>query len=322
MVNSIYSKEEKQIAIDYIKSADIETIEIEDLQKQFEIIVSGYYNDFPQLFPPKLFYRGIRYVNKPTEFHNLIYPPTEKAVINRVNAKGESLFYCSDDHDTIFHELSIKEGERIIMTKWLSIKPILCAIVGYAKQSFSNLTALRPNPHNQKHFLHIIGDIIENEKLEELFSEVFCQKVNDDNQSHYKVSIALARVLLNPKILDRRIKSIEQLKNSTKPLINGIVYPTIKNDAVSENYCFSKETIDKNFLEVDQIEYIEISGIEKGLYQYKILDIAFSLTDNRVNWLNLGRTWTRIENQDELQFSDVSGRLEAYDSNGEMIPSD
>src|ERR1035438_7065145 len=89
--------------------------------------------------PGNIFHRGILYKTKPENFTELIYPPIEKAKLNRANTEGEQVFYASSSIKAVFYELNVLPTSKLVLSTWLSTIGLLFNTIGFTHESLSLL---------------------------------------------------------------------------------------------------------------------------------------------------------------------------------------
>lgn len=246
-------------------------------------------------------YRGIKYNDRPKVYKELIYPPKHRAKTNRASYEGEQMFYCSTLKKAPFYELSLVKGDKIVLSTWINQKPLMCNNVGYTESNFITLGASREIPVAPIELKEI--NIKDNRIIAEFLGKTFCKKITDDDKLYYKLTNAIAKLHI-------------------KDNFHGLLYPTIQYSANSDNIALTKETIDKNFLQLKQVEFAEILDIKENRYCYKILDFAEEISGDLINWKNLDKTWTVFDDSEEIYFTDEFGSFEGYNSDGDMVHPD
>lgn len=98
--NPISDIEEVKKLIEELKTVDFKTATIEKLQPYINKIMNGYSVVAFKFNPGFLLYRGIKYSVKPPKYEGIIYPPVNRAKINRASNEGEQMFYASASKKT------------------------------------------------------------------------------------------------------------------------------------------------------------------------------------------------------------------------------
>jgi len=289
-------------AIEQLSTIDIKNATIEQLQAYFQQIINGYSVAAINFNPGLLLYRGILFSEKPSLYENIIYPPKDKAKLNRASIEGKQMFYAASSKKTVFYELDVKPGDKLILSRWVTNNNLLFNNVGYTKSNFEELSSSRlpfeyNDPHNNE----------TNELIANYLAKSFCQPISEIDNHLYKRTIAIAKIHLN-QVNDNKF--------------SGLFYPTVRLHAEEDNFAIDKETIDKGLLDVEGIEFIEVLDKLENRYKYRIIDIADNIKNGNINWKNLNKHWSVYDDSDELVFVEESGHIIAYNSNGDIINPD
>jgi hypothetical protein len=292
---------EKLQLIEKLNTIDLANCSVDFLTDFINPIITGYTVNAYRFLPANVLYRGIKYENKPSYYHDLIYPPKNCTKLNRANLEGEQMFYCATKKKAPFYELALAKGDRIVLTTWSLAIPIYCNNVGYTKSNFDILSAKREIPvESLEKALKLSID--ENQIIAEFLAQSFCKNPLQENPEYFKLTNAIA-------------------KNHFSTDFHGLLYPTIQYSANADNIALTKETIDSNYLRIEQIEYIEVTEIENNKYTYKILDISQEVMNGQIKWGNSDKIWIVTDEDEDIYFTDEFGSIEAYDCNGNLIPS-
>lgn len=201
----------------------------------------------------------------------------------RANWPGYSVFYGSDNLKVAIWEKNPKLGDWFTVMRCRNLGFSQVSLVGFGfsdeaifiDRSGRKITwgEFRANKLNLSKEDGEINGLVNN-FLNDVFrdKEKNIQKWDDDR---YKITAAIAKIWLdNP------------LKESKK--LDGICYPTIKENLYFSNYAFSKESADK-FLEGDSFFLFEIcKGEPYGRFALKLVDYAMGIeADGRIQWQNI-----------------------------------
>jgi hypothetical protein len=314
----------KKKSIEFLKNCNLDSVSEEILFEHLDIIIKGYGQNIFDTGFDLILYRGINYSIKPSTWGQLIYPPKEYAKINRASDEGIQMFYCSNLKKAPFYELFVKKGDRIVLSTWILKERLLFADVGYTKS----------NPFSPEISRDVLLDTFssypimnDNDYIAEFLSTAFSKKILPGEISYYKLTNAIAKIFLFAKVADEtdynKLKLIPRKDIESEkylvPQIDGLHYPTIQNTGMGENFAIKPEVIDNGLLEIDKIEYIEITDIIDNRYQYKIIDISFEINDSNIVWQNLDHQWSLFDDTEDINFVEESGQFEAYTSNGEKL---
>jgi hypothetical protein len=286
--------------LEELNALDYRQLEIEDFGKYINELMIGYVVNLYYFNHGLVLFRGVGYKEKPSIFENLIYPPLSNTKINRASDSNEQMFYASTSKRAVFYELNAKRGDRLAIATWKTNNVLFFNNVGYTKLNFEALSSTRQP-------LDSPPDVGNSIIVGEYLAKFFCQPVLEANNYLYKMTIAIARI---------------HLQNVTNNKFSGLFYPTVQMNAEEENFALLKETIDRNLLDFESVEFIEIIDKIENRYKYKIIDVADNLNGNDINWKNLDKNWIVFDDSDELFFTKESGQFVAYDENGDIVEPD
>lgn len=100
----------------------------------------------------------------------------------------------------------------------------------------------------------------------------------------------------------------------------GLMYPTIRMNADADNLAITQMAMDKGFLQFEKVEFIEIIEVNNNVYTYKILDVAFKITEGEIKWKNLSSFWI-TDSINHLYLIDDNNEVFAYNCQGDIIES-
>lgn len=166
------SFDEKRKSIEFLETCNLAVISEQEIMKHLKILITGYKIFIAHTNPGLVLFRGIKYSDKPDYWEQLIYSPKEKAKINRASAEGQSMFYCSTLKKSVFYELFVKRGDRLVITTWILSKQALFANIGYTIGNLARLGTIRKRPFNSKVLADFDRDD-ENAIITEFFSGTF-----------------------------------------------------------------------------------------------------------------------------------------------------
>lgn len=244
-------------------------------------------------------YRGVSHLIKPEYLTGLIYPPKEKAPQNRANSEKEPMFYGAINRSIPLHELKVKKGDFLALSKWCFIKDIKLAQVGFTDQNFKELNSKRKVPNWSK-FEETGFDNEVQEHIANYISRKFSQDII--KKEVYNLTNAIAEVLIKKKGLD------------------GIIYPTIAGNAASDNIALTKTIFDKGYLKFVNVEWVKILDIvEDDKFLIEELDYSNDIgLDKFIYWK--GRPGEYYpDTLPGLYFDDEDGFIIMRDSKGKLI---
>jgi len=228
--------------IDYLinlSMADEDNITVEYIRKRILSIMNMNYGILLMEARFKNIYRvrpnnGVDYFNN---ISDLWYPPSYGVgKRGRFNDVKESMFYCSDAHDTCIFECHMNPGDTftLLMCEAIDLnQPLIFSDLfidsfptkkrvkvtdGYIKQrKIANQALIELDKMNQH---RIIQKFIEDQTMRE---------VEKGEEYNYKISIAIKRILLGD------------------PMIDGIVYPSMAADRDYINFALRTEAVDRYY---------------------------------------------------------------------------
>ncbi len=314
------SDEDQRKSLVFLKTCDLTTVTTDTLNENLKTLLTGQKINVLMYDPGLVLYRSIPFEKKPENYKDLIYPPTDKAKLNRASEENEQMFYCSNIKKAPFYELYVQVGDRLVLSTWSLKKKSVFNNIGYTKKNLETFEA-------ERKFSTV--DVEENFIANEL-GEIFCRAVSTDELYYYKLTNAIAKKFLFAEVITRNYNItplFDKSEGSTKyeadfnipQQFPGIVYPTIHNERIGDNFAIKKEAIDDGILELHQIEYIEIVDIKENRYKYKIIDFASEVIDSRINWLNINQNWHVFDDTDEINICCEDGIFEAFTSDGDLI---
>lgn len=150
----------------------------------------------PQL--DHLFYRGVKWGEKPLFTTQLSYKPIEKCKYDskyqRVNRPAESRFYCSNSYQAPFYELDALPGEFLTISHWKVCKEFIVTNVGYSTTVFKKLNSVRNITLSEKEKNLIHARNFANKNIHDFFAQSFAEIVSKDVDYRYKLPVAIAEV--------------------------------------------------------------------------------------------------------------------------------
>jgi len=265
--------------------------------------------------PIQTFYRGIIWKDRPSHYNHLIYPPVEKAKVNRASEEGEQCFYCSDVKKTLFYELGAQVGDKIVVSSWRSIAPLILSSIGYSQSNLTELGGTR-----ELDIIPLGQPLPEYEEApkfperEEFFCRQFCQLVPRENENLYKITTAIARLYYGDEL---------RMPDQSEYKVHGLYYPSVKSKGNQDSYMFPKAVIDTGILEFDSVEYIELIKTDDANdeYIYKILDYSELLNKGFIKWKNLQNVWTLNANR-QYYYNSGDETFSIYDEEMEEVQPD
>ncbi len=263
--------------------------DIDNIKELLKLLFTGYALSTPFFDPGLILFRGIKYSDKPLNISFLSYRKVGAAQ-GRANRKNEPLFYCATMREIPFFELDAKPGDKLVISKWKTTKPLPVNNIGYTEEVFNELNSNRENQKwnkNEKLHQEVVNE--ENIIVQNFLASRFSQLVPKDNTELYKLTIAIAE------------------KHYVADIFQGLLYPTISMKANGDNFAIRPLFIENGGLEFLEAEWIEVTKKYDFKYDINVLDWANSVSETGdVEWKGRLPQWT-IPEADELFFSVENG---------------
>lgn len=295
MESSIDAKRLK--ILNYIEE-NIDSISIDEIKEWVSKIMIGITFRTPLFYPGTFVYRARKVdenfnTSTPISLADLKYPPASRTRIGRANREGYPMFYCSMSKEPIFFEIgNLKAGDEIIISSWKTTSSLLVNNIGYTKFVFSNLKSKRECPtwgdnKNGKcsitmplggdDQLSTIHPRSENEELILEISRLFMRNINDSAYKYYKLTAAIAEAHLG---------TVNYVDN-----ISGIIYPSVRMWANSDNLALTPAFVDDN-LEFRRATHVRIDSLTTTGFDITNTNCAREFDDSgHLKWLGRRLNW-------------------------------
>jgi len=250
----------------------------------------------PHLTPGKKLYRArhiAQIAMKPRHRSLISYPPQESVnKRGRLNAVGQSLFYCSlpaheneKDFDIgCLYECYVKPGDFYVIGEWTVDQPLLLSHMGFSHPDLSGaFRAGQPwmNVEDSNPMISHIGDWT---------SRVFTRAVSDGEEDQYGMSIALAKYCMRD--FDEPSDGFERA--------SGVIYPSVATQFATDNIALLPCEVDRAvtltkawFVQIESVGKIQremlMSNIAEPVAEMRLkkLDTSFRCRDGgAIVWLN------------------------------------
>jgi hypothetical protein len=293
--------DEVQHAIQELKALNLAAMEIDALKKHLGTIVPGYTLNSPIIPKNKILYRGVKRGEKPQSAVELGYPPKDCVRnFHRAGRPGKVLFYCSAAREAPFFELGLIPGDKVAISHWKTIAPIVVNNVGYHNKVFGMLTSNRDSPS--------WGRGTEFEKLEEttgcikeFFATEFAKVVPPGQEDLYKLSIAIAEM------------------HFSSDMFGGLLYPSMAMRANADNLVLKPECVDQ-YLKLHKVEYIRVDETRDYGFKVTLLDFADTFgPDGEIQWKGRLPHWVMRQEGQVLNLRVEDGRWIARNEKGEIV---
>lgn len=177
---------------------------------------------------------------------DLKYPP-EKCVKNfgRANLKGQSVFYGTFNFITAIKEMQPEVGDLITISSWGLIQKenylVTCPMFLSQPQNSHSFFKLRT------FYTSFFSDLLNYPKpianliyeLHRFYAKCFSREISRSNSQAYIFTALLADKILN---------------HHRNGVIDAILYPSTKDDLLTDNIAIKKESFDKNYVLLNTIE--------------------------------------------------------------------
>lgn len=249
------------------------------------------------------FYRAIKYNKKPSDFSQIIYPPIDKCKIGRANLNNEQIFYCARDKSSSLFEVDSKVGDLCVISKWIVESTLIINSIGLTPEVFKEISKGYEIPAIDKLEDGSSAEPIYDESNIvnlEFIGQMFSKENFDGNVEYYELTNRIRHSITNGK-----------LSNYNNRQMDGLLYPTIRNDGKSDCIALFPSVLEKRMISFAQIEFIEI--LESGEYfDYRLLDAANTITNNEINWLNFRGSYIHNSGLDDLVFQAEGDEINCY----------
>lgn len=285
-------------AIENLENSDLQKIKISELEVLLIPLFSGYKINVPRFEAGVYLYRG-RKCEKPSSLDQVYYPKPEYIKkIGRINHIEQPFFYATAARSVPFFELDVKNGDLIAIACWKTTKQMLLNHVGFTKECKLDLSANRDLTSIYEFIKNMQQFDDKNKIVENYLASKFTEKVSPPNEYKFKMTIAIAKKLLNGNLID------------------GIMYPTIAMSGNADNIALKPQYADTN-LKFVSVEFFRITDRKGTLISFDVLDSATTVNSkNEFNWSGRGLQWKIQEDGGELQMKDEGAGWIAYDKNG------
>ena len=214
-------------------------------------------------------------------------PPQYIKAKGRVNDVGESVFYYSDSENTAVIEkrpelgdiLTVLEAELVNSDKQPLV--MVLGIHEYTAQSNPNYGGTPPQYDvKQKQFTDREGISKTNPLLQAYLTEEFMRQVGLGNEHEYKITIAIAKILMNePELLNEDGSRAEGI------IVDGFAYPSIASNNLGANVALRTDSADRLYKPVAATVYRVEEKRDETHYTVGKLKWSTSIEeDGTINW--------------------------------------
>lgn len=206
----------------------------------------------------------------------------------RCNDINESLFYCSSELSTSVIELRPKKGDFITIAKFNLKFP---EKYNGARMKYVGLKTLSKSPI----FKDVIGKgyekDIEELELDETLDDLFHQKVNQDTEDLYRLSIAVTKSMM---------RTLFDIEEGIHFEMHGMIYPSIEGAKKHFNMVYRPEHIKFHYA-ISQIVTYEVLKIDDKTIHIQEKKIGHLKPTRRLDPLDYyGIDWKNSQEEETL----------------------
>jgi hypothetical protein len=267
--------EEIKHKIASLQHLDLRKHSIDELVARIRDLLQGHPLRLIEFAPGLLLYRGKACAELPTHLQHISYPPAELVKADqRANRAGRPMFYCSATWHPPFFEAGVRPNDQIVITRWQTRQPLRLASFGYADVCTDD-----PHSDREKALAHALEQLPATIRpIADFLTKAFTRSVHDDNQHHYRLSIAIAEACELGTAFD------------------GLLYPSAAMPSPAHNLALHPNCIDEGKLRLQYVEYLTVNRVETETIDVCSHDFANTvLPDGRLQWLGRPGNWVLRE---------------------------
>lgn len=260
-----------------LRHLDLRQHSIEDLRARVQELLEGQPLRRLEFAPGLLLYRGIPGEVAPQHLAEVGYPPAELVPHDqRANRAGQPLFYCSATWHPPFFEAHVQPGDRILISRWRTQRPLRILSFGYADRGADD-----PHADRDQALRRALAQLPEpGRQVAAFLTHAFTQTVQDDARHHYRLSIAIAEAC--------------QLGHA----FDGLLYPSAAMSSPAHNLALHPSCLDTGQLTLDYVEHLRVRQVtpDTDTLEVHSLDIARGADpDGHLRWLGQPGNWVLRE---------------------------
>ena len=260
-----------------LRHLDLRRHSIDELVARVRGLLDGQPLRCLTLAPGRLLYRGVPGEALPARLSDVSYPPPEAVRHDqRANRAGVPMFYCSATWHPPFFEARVQPGDGIVISRWQTRQPLRILSFGYA-----DTCADDPHTDREKALHEALARLpAETRELATFLTSTFTKTVADDNQHHYRLSIAVAEACQLGQTFD------------------GLLYPSAAMASPAHNLALHPSCLDAGKLTLDYVEHLRVHHIspDTDVLDVRSLNIACtSSPDGRLEWQGRPGNWVLRE---------------------------
>jgi hypothetical protein len=257
----------------------VKRTDIEKLKSWIQLKLGGYKVAIKDIHAGNLFFRGVRWTDRPKTIDQLSNPPADKTSSGRCNREGQSKFYASCGAPPVFYEIHAKQGNRVALSQWKLTEPLWMHNLGYHHAALRRIgthvlaerSALTdPIPNESK----------ENKKLRRALSLAFTKDIPAGKEHLYRQSIAINELLFDKA---EPLKPTPGGPKYDRP--SGTVYPAMRLRGDADNIVLSPEFVVSS-LRLVNVRYVLIEAADEAKLSYTFLttDFADTFLGDEIIW--------------------------------------
>lgn len=264
---------QRQVAA--LQQLDLRQHSIEELTGRVRQLLEGQPLRCLEFPPGLLLYRGIISRRLPVRVADVSYPAAHYIRRDqRANRAGQAMFYCSATWHPPFFEVGVQPGDQIVISRWQTQQPLRLVSFGYA-----DTCADDPHSNREEALREALAKLPAPTRAVAAFlTDTFTKTVRDDNQHHYRLSIAVAEAC--------------QLGTA----FDGLLYPSAAMPSPAHNLALHPSFLDAGKLRLQYVEHLLVNHVGTETINVCSLDFAREAgPDGRLHWLGRPGNWVLRE---------------------------
>jgi hypothetical protein len=212
-----------QDRISFVRQADLEEIEIDDLKTALAEILKAYGTYVKSIRQGEPVFRVMKHQPNEKLFENVsrIYPdPTFLTKLGRANRKHQPVYYFCGEPGIAFHEVKIQPGEVATLLECRPRNDESPRVVPIGIDQLLSKHGVKAGgdfPENSVRIQHLLGNNADALKkywiIDEFLTNQFLKDVPNGQEHEYKISVAIAEFLFK--------------FSAEAASIDGIAYPSL-----------------------------------------------------------------------------------------------
>jgi hypothetical protein len=282
---------------------DLRSAKVGVIVEMLRPLLRGFRVTLPVIAPGlELFRTTSRFSDPPPTIWDFWHPPVAVCQLGRANRTGKPMLYCSTAFEPVFYEARPQVGDVLAIIKYETTGNLVANRVGYTPETFALLKATRAVPDYGLLDVHKYSDV--GKLVNDFLAEVFCQEVPPAERWRYKISAAVAEVLLG----------------ATAAPINDLMYPTVPMWGGDDNVALKPDYALGNLRPV-HAQFVRVTDVALPTMTYDHLDEARTFgPDGSIRWLGHQGSWTLRHQGEALTMVGASGGYwVAHDAAGNVV---